>query len=103
MRMPFGKYRGRGLEQVPDDYLVWVLDNCRDLQPTLRHLIEVRLGLLDEPRQATRSPDWQVVLQQWYRQLTLDYHPDRGGSTEAMQAINDAYERLREELGLSHS
>ena len=25
----------------------------------------------------------------WYRRLCLDYHPDRGGSTEAMQALNE--------------
>jgi curved DNA-binding protein CbpA len=30
----------------------------------------------------------------WYRGLVLKYHPDRGGSHEAMVAINDAHERL---------
>jgi curved DNA-binding protein CbpA len=29
-----------------------------------------------------------------YRELALIYHPDRGGSNEAMQAINEFYERL---------
>jgi hypothetical protein len=101
MQMPFGKYRGWELDEIPEGYLIWVLDNCRNIAPTLRRLIQRRLGLLDEPRQATPAPDWQGAVQQWYRQLTLDFHPDRGGSTEAMQAINEAYDRLRKVLGLS--
>jgi hypothetical protein len=28
--------------------------------------------------------------------MVLRFHPDRGGSTEAMQALNQAADRLRE-------
>jgi curved DNA-binding protein CbpA len=35
------------------------------------------------------------VIDRWYRGLVMDYHPDRGGSKEAMQAVNDAHDRLR--------
>jgi hypothetical protein len=45
------------------------------------------------------APDLAEVLRTSYRQLVLDFHPDRGGSTEAMQAINEAYNRLRKIIG----
>jgi hypothetical protein len=35
----------------------------------------------------------------WHRSLAKDYHPDlRHGSTEAMTAVNDAYDRLGKAL-----
>jgi hypothetical protein len=37
---------------------------------------------------------------QWYREMTLRFHPDRFGSHEAMTAINHAHQRLRQLLGL---
>jgi hypothetical protein len=40
------------------------------------------------------------VVEKWFRALVRDYHPDRGGSHEAMKAVNDANERLRKALGL---
>ncbi len=27
--MPYGKYKGRPMEDVPADYLVWLVDNLR--------------------------------------------------------------------------
>jgi len=40
--MPFGKHKGRALSDIPEDYLVWVLDNC-NLTPRLRTAILVTL------------------------------------------------------------
>jgi hypothetical protein len=37
-----------------------------------------------------------------YRRLCFEHHPDRGGSTEQMQRINEAYERCRRELLMPH-
>jgi hypothetical protein len=39
VRMSFGKYRERQLRDVPPEYLIWVLDNCRNLDPYLRTAI----------------------------------------------------------------
>src|SRR5262245_24462951 len=100
MRMPFGKYRGWPLEEVPDGYLAWVLDHCSNAGPTLRTAIRQRLGLEPAPFRAPGGQDWPRVLQTWYHHLALDFHPDRGGSTEAMQAVNEAYDRLLAVLGL---
>lgn len=38
-----------------------------------------------------------------YRRLAMQYHPDRGGSTEIMQQINSEYERLHETLKTQHN
>jgi hypothetical protein len=98
--MPFGKYKNRPLEEIPAGYLVWVLDNCADIKPTLREAIRLRLGLNSRPAREPAAPDWPQLISGWYRRLCRDYHPDRGGSTEAMGVINEAYDRLRDLLGL---
>ncbi len=41
--MPFGKWKGKPLSEVPDDYLHW-LRNKLDLDPELRDAIQARLG-----------------------------------------------------------
>jgi hypothetical protein len=38
---------------------------------------------------------WEPVVQTWYRRMALRFHPDRGGSHEAMLAINVAHDELR--------
>jgi hypothetical protein len=99
MLMPFGKYRGWELRDIPNSYLLWVLDTCDNIGPTLREAIRERVGL--PPTRTGPDPRWQEVVQKWYWQLALDFHPDRGGSVEGMKAINEANERLRRMLGLS--
>ena len=39
-RMPFGKHRGKKLEQLPADYVGWVLGNCDNLDGDLRKSLE---------------------------------------------------------------
>jgi hypothetical protein len=101
MRMPFGKYRSWLLEEVPHGYLLWRLDHCERLCPTLREAICRQLGVRQGARWEAPIPDWDEVLRTWCGQLVLDFHPDRGGSTEAMQAVNEAYHRLTKMIGLA--
>jgi hypothetical protein len=116
MKMTFGKYQGVPLSEIPDGYLLWVLDNIKSLSPTLRSAIRVRLGL-DEaarPDPGTADPfesyferkerdrrELEPTIKAWFRQLVLDYHPDRRGSHDAMLALNDAHARLRKALDLT--
>jgi hypothetical protein len=106
--MPFGKYRGQPIDAIPPSYLRWVLREVRNLAPALRREIEQVLAEVDGyrpgPSQPPPSPPpppvpWDGILRNWYRGLALDYHPDRGGSVEAMQAINEAHDRLRKMVG----
>lgn len=38
--MPFGKHKGKDLENVPDDYLLWVLENADNLRGDLKTYLE---------------------------------------------------------------
>jgi hypothetical protein len=105
-RIPFGRYRGQLLANIPVSYLRWVLREVRLTTPGLEEAIRARLDA--EPR-AWRPP-WRRVepstpaglplalVDAWYRKLALKWHPHRGGSHEAMAAVNDAKELLVEML-----
>lgn len=45
MRMPFGKYRDEWLEDIPTDYIQWVLAHCENLRPNLRNALEDEMDL----------------------------------------------------------
>jgi hypothetical protein len=85
MIMPFGKHRGKRLNEIPLDYLKWVLDTCTNASPFLRE--EIRRILLEE----AESHDEQCnvlcapgLVSQWYRQLSREFHPDLGGSHDGI-------------------
>lgn len=44
MKMTFGKYKGVELEDIPEDYLVWCLENCA-MHFTLTEEMENQLRL----------------------------------------------------------
>jgi hypothetical protein len=96
MEMPFGKHKGTKLEEVPKHYLLWILDNCDMKSPTLKSEIEKILGLQAEERPAVKPsvPDLKPI----YRRMASKYHPDRGGSTEAMVAVNEFWEEISRRL-----
>lgn len=47
-------------------------------------------------------PDWEEVTRRWHRQLALVYHPDKGGSVEAMEVVNAGYALLKQLLTEQH-
>lgn len=101
------------MTDVPSDYLRWMLDSC-DLWDATRQAIEEVLRRRyaepegdewdEPPPRGSRADSAPARLAEgvrtWYRRMTLRYHPDRGGSTEAMQVIVDAHNELRRELGI---
>jgi hypothetical protein len=106
-RMPFGKHKGRLIADVPTGYLQWMLDTIHDLRPSLRYEVEQELRRRDfdpPPEREANDPSppvqWSAIISTWYRGLARDYHPDRGGTVEAMQAINEAHERLKKLAGV---
>ena len=48
MKMPFGKYKGEDLEDIPVDYLMWLEENATHLNKLLRdeinYIIERKTG-----------------------------------------------------------
>jgi hypothetical protein len=114
--MTFGKHKGRSIDDVPSDYLVWCLSNMDLLQPggakfnrVLWEIIRRRLNLPIDlskvepvPRVGPRKPDLseseklRKTLRQWYAGLSRRFHPDLGGSVPEMIVVNFAYDSLIE-------
>ncbi len=40
MTMGFGKYKGRPLSELPDDYIEWCLENLTELRPAYRQALQ---------------------------------------------------------------
>lgn len=103
--MPFGKHVGEKLDEIPLDYLRWVLRECKSIPFGLRRAIRdvIAANERDANQEPAASPGvpvvWSEVISVWYRQMARKYHPDRGGSHEAMLAVADGYERLKELTG----
>ncbi|MBX3027513.1 DUF3820 family protein [bacterium] len=111
MTMPWGRYRGQDIADVPLGYLTWLLDEGRALRPDLRRAVcaEVadRLDLRPEPP-APRRPlpppalasAIRDIIAAGYRAVALRAHPDRGGTHQAMVAATEARDWLREQVAL---
>src|SRR6202045_1778297 len=103
-RLYFGKHKGCLLRDVPTSYLEWILregtfdeDLLTDVDDELWNRTEAQYGGNANNSHEARPPaKWDEVLAKWHREMVLRFHPDRGGSHEAMKAINVAADRLRE-------
>jgi hypothetical protein len=86
--MSFGKYKGKPVETLPENYLKWLMSNI-DLREPL--LSEIR-GILHEGINMAPTANRVKTV---YRELSRKYHPDCGGNHYAQCAINEFYERLQ--------
>ncbi len=91
MQMPFGKFRGWSLDEIETQYLVWLSTHC-ELKGPLKIAVSVAIA----KRAETFPIPAEGAVKKIYRQLSLKYHPDRGGNTVAQQAINEFYSSLME-------
>ena len=85
----FGKYRGWPVDDVPSAYLSWLWSNVPLQEPLL---VEVRRSLFPEVLEVV-APERDKVRRVYY-ELSKRWHPDKGGNLQAMQAVNEFYERL---------
>jgi hypothetical protein len=103
VRMPWGKFRGQPLTAIDGGYLRWVASSATATRPWLREAVLAELfrrGCAVPPKGQQQAPvDLRGVIRKWHHEMAARYHPDRGGSTDAMQAINHAADRLKELLG----
>jgi hypothetical protein len=96
MLMPFGKYKGREVSHVPVDYLRWMWEKV-DLYGQLKDAVEAAVAFRSSVRDERRLPLDMDRAKSIYRSIAFKWHPDRGGSTEAMQAVNEFYSALKED------
>ena len=89
MEMPFGKYKGEDVEDLPESYLRWL--TSIDLYGSLREAVYEALGKPDPQKQLPAQ------IQLVYKQIAKRWHPDTGGSDEAMTAVNEFYEELQKQ------
>lgn len=97
--MPFGKYKGEALADVPTDYLGWLLDNV-ELRPPLHWQVVEELRRRERPASPPppTSGDMAGLVRRWFQGLARRYHADRGGSDAEMRVVNEAHDTLREAL-----
>jgi len=91
-KMPFGKYKGVYISEIPTNYLVYAIEEFdlpEELQTGIRDEVLGRLGPI-----SSDTVDIFNRVKNVYRTLCKKYHPDAGGSTGEMQAINEFYNSL---------
>lgn len=103
MTMPWGKHRGKPIDQIESSYLVWALENA-DLRLSLAQAIAAELRSRFGPPPPP-LPSWQsscpdpvlatAVISAGLRSLAKRHHPDVGGDTRTMQLLNAVAEWLK--------
>lgn len=81
---PFGKFKGVAIHAIESNYIVYALENFDlpdDLKNQLRNEIFIRFSIRTD-----KIDIWEINAV--YKKLANIYHPDKGGSDLAMQAIN---------------
>lgn len=108
--MPFGKWRGHDISEIPGSYLDWLLREVNMSftldQAVKEEVLTRRSGrgrqYTPPPRpeqqtsQAVASVPWEPIVQRWHHRLVMAHHPDRGGDNRLMAIINDAVADLKE-------
>jgi len=100
--MPFGKFAGHDLEDLPTPYVVWLLtlDDLREPLASAVYAEAARRGLHREAPARSFVPTLVAeLIDSGFRTVALRAHPDRGGSNEAMRDAIAARDYLRSLVG----
>lgn len=95
----FGKYKDCKISEIPSSYIVWMLENVslsecdmKILKGYLCKKLGIEQDFITISEQTSEQTDYAGI----YKKLAKKYHPDCiGGNTEAMQAINEYYQLLK--------
>jgi hypothetical protein len=101
--MPWGKYAGELLEDIPAGYLAWIYEASSappDLRDAVREELGRRLSISRRPCRCAAPAQLAANVEAWFRSLAKRFHPDRGGSDRDMVVCNEAHEMLKEALQL---
>lgn len=101
MKMPFGRFKGVELADLPDEYLAW-LRGLDDLREPLRSFIEAEWATRTAVPTSVEplDPDVHAMVEELitagFRAVAQRHHPDHaGGETKTMQLVNAAAGWLR--------
>ncbi len=114
MRMPFGRYKGDDLRELPEEYLRW-LTSLPELREPLKSAVQTELDTRAwadrfrrrwEAQHAPSNPHLsgeqhvdrqtaQAIIDTGYRSLAAKAHPDVGGDSAEMVRLNVARDWLR--------
>jgi hypothetical protein len=104
--MPFGRFKGAPLRDLPEPYLAWLLGPTINLREPLRsHVLAEAERRAAEARRTTEPPPPAVsvdgtvaerLVETGFRVLAKRVHPDVGGASEDMRALIEAREFLRD-------
>ncbi len=107
--MPFGKFKGVAVCDLPSDYLSWLSENVNLREPLRsavfseiedrecgdRGAVEPGISLwIDE----TDIPVAREIIDRGRRAAARVHHPDAGGSTKIMQRFNSVALSLSKQL-----
>jgi len=92
-RMPFGKHKGKPLSAIDGSYLLWLAE-LPDISARLLAAVQAELERRNADQTPLAIPDLRPIADSWRRQLAREFHPDHGGSNEAMRAVNRGYDLL---------
>lgn len=93
MVLSYGKYRGKALQEVPREYLEWLLASSRETVAAVEAELE-RRDLLE-----MADASWaERIIRTGFRALALQHHPDQGGTAGEMCELLAANEQLNELL-----
>ena len=90
MKFPFGKFKNFYIHDIETSYLVYALENFdikEDLSGAIKAEIAFRFNINDP---TVKNVNFKAI----YLTMAKRFHPDKGGSNEAMQAINEFYNLL---------
>ncbi len=99
-RMPFGKFKGWSLSEIPTSCLEWLstIELYDDLRRAVAAQLMVRSAFFDEDPGCQLStipppelqPALREIVQSGYRAAAMRHHPDVGGTDEDMLALTEA-------------
>ena len=107
-RMPFGKFKGLRLGEIPTSYLEWL--STIDLHDDLRRAVEAELIVRqaffgEEPGDQLSTipppelqPALREIVKSGYRAAARRHHPDVGGCDEDMAALHEAFRWLERSI-----
>jgi F420-0:gamma-glutamyl ligase-like protein len=88
--LTFGKYNGVQIENVPGDYLEWLISTRKKDIQTYQDELDRRAAV-----ELSSLSMVERIIQSGFRALAKTMHPDVGGSTEQFKELQGSYEQLK--------